>query len=277
MNRLVLMLCMALAAVAADPIIVAHRGGMAERPENTFSAFDNAISIGVGMIEFDLGVTSDDALIVHHDSSVNPQICTTASAKPGPIRTLTLAQIKSFDCGSKQAARYPKQKTVPGERMPTLSEVLERYKSAKVRYLVETKMEEENSPGFVAPGHFVKLIVEQIRDYKVQDRFILQSGDYRTIEEMRRLEPKVKVCLLNARRFKPKYMDLWEKYKPDYFMLRHDDVTDDQLASLRARKVKIISSTANTEADWKEYRRRGFDGILTDEPSAVKAFLTTPK
>ena len=125
MNKLVLMLCVAsAAAVAADPIIVAHRGGMAERPENTFSAFDNAISIGVGMIEFDLGVTSDDTLVIHHDSSVNPQICTSPTAKPGPIRTLTLAQIKSFDCGSKQAARYPKQKTVPGEKMPTLGELL---------------------------------------------------------------------------------------------------------------------------------------------------------
>jgi glycerophosphoryl diester phosphodiesterase len=51
--------------------VVAHRGGAALAPENTFSAFDNAIGLGVDAIEFDVRLTSDGALVVLHDDKLN--------------------------------------------------------------------------------------------------------------------------------------------------------------------------------------------------------------
>lgn len=242
--------------LAGLPLMVAHRGGMAERPQNTLAAFDHALQLGAAMIEFDMGVTKDDEIVIHHDSIVNGKICTSATVKPAAIRTLTLAQIKTFDCGQ-------------GQRMPTLDEVLKRFKNSKVEFLAETKMD-----GSVDAGHFAKLVAAKVKQNGLEKRFILQSGDYDTLAGMRRAAPLVRICLVNARRFKPRYKELVVKYKAEFIMLRLDDVTDEGLAELRAMDVKIISSTANSPDQWTEYRRRGFDAILTDEPSAVMRFLS---
>ena len=242
--------------LAGLPVMVAHRGGMAERPQNTLAAFDHALQLGAAMIEFDMGVTKDDEIVIHHDSSVNGRICTSATVKPAAIRTLTLAQIKTFDCGQ-------------GQRMPTLDEVLKRFRNSKVEFLAETKMD-----GSVEAGHFAKLVAAKVKQNGLEKRFILQSGDYDTLAGMRRAAPLVRICLVNARRFKPRYKELVVKYKAEFIMLRLDDVTDEGLAELRAMGVKIISSTANSPDQWAEYRRRGFDAILTDEPSAVMRFLS---
>ena len=52
----------------------AHRGGRALRPENTLPAFANALSLGVDTLELDLAVTKDGAIVVSHDSRLNPDL-----------------------------------------------------------------------------------------------------------------------------------------------------------------------------------------------------------
>ena len=52
---------------SARTAIVAHRGGWGAAAENTLAAFENAINLGVDMIEFDVRRTGDGRLVVHHD------------------------------------------------------------------------------------------------------------------------------------------------------------------------------------------------------------------
>lgn len=251
-------------------MVAAHRGGMAHRPENTIPAFRHAVEIGVSMLEFDLGVTSDNQLVIHHDSAVNGRICSSPTVKPGPIHTLTLQQILTFDCGK---ASLPGQKAIPGTRMPTFDEFLKTFAGSNVVFLGETKMAPDGSPGFTPPDQFVRLIVEKLRKYDVADRFILQSGDYRTIEEMRKQEPRARLCLLNARRFKPDYVKVLQEHPAHYMMLNYNDIDAAGLGTLAAMGAKFISSTANTPEDWAKYRSLRFDAILTDRPEDVMRYL----
>jgi glycerophosphoryl diester phosphodiesterase len=50
-----------------ETVIVAHRGAWGAAGENTLAAFENAINLGVDMIEFDVRRTGDGRLVVHHD------------------------------------------------------------------------------------------------------------------------------------------------------------------------------------------------------------------
>jgi glycerophosphoryl diester phosphodiesterase len=253
------LLCASVAGMAADqPAVIAHRGGAALKPENTLTAFRNAISLGVPVLEFDLNLTADDALVIHHDSSVNPRVCRPPQGvDAASIRTLTLAQIKRFDCGA-------------GERMPTFEEFLRAVRGSGTILLGETKMP---SDGGVDPVRFVELIDAAIRKYGVADRFVLQSADYRTTEAMRRRNPAVRICLLSARRFKPNYLEVARKYGATYLMLRYDDATPEQIRELKAAGYLLYSGTANTESDWQKYLDLGFDGILSDDPAHLQAFL----
>jgi len=49
------------------PILLGHRGASKYLPENTFEAFDLALTHGCDGFEFDVRLTSDKAALIHHD------------------------------------------------------------------------------------------------------------------------------------------------------------------------------------------------------------------
>jgi glycerophosphoryl diester phosphodiesterase len=60
------------------------------------------------------------------------------------IEDLTLAQVRTIDCGSLRLPRCPAQRLSPGERIPLLSEVFElvhAYRANRVTLNIETKVE----------------------------------------------------------------------------------------------------------------------------------------
>lgn len=94
--------------------ICAHRGASATHPENTLPAFKEAARLGAHMIEFDVWLTRDGHPIVMHDATVNR-----TTDGQGRIASLTLAEIKQLDAGTKKSPKYK------GQKVPTLAEALD--------------------------------------------------------------------------------------------------------------------------------------------------------
>lgn len=59
------------AAAGERPLIIAHRGASAERPEHTLAAYERAIDQGADYIEPDLVVTKDLQLIARHENELS--------------------------------------------------------------------------------------------------------------------------------------------------------------------------------------------------------------
>jgi glycerophosphoryl diester phosphodiesterase len=89
--------------------IIGHRGASGEYPENTLLAFERAVAEGADSLEFDVRLSADGAVVVIHDPTLDR---TTDGA--GPVGAHTLEALKEFDAGD-------------GERIPLLTEVLERF------------------------------------------------------------------------------------------------------------------------------------------------------
>lgn len=276
-NCVLFILAGATALIATgDPLVIAHRGGAALRPENTIAAFQHAVELRVPVLEFDMNLTADGAIVIHHDSTVSRTVCQAppgSGIEAGPIASLTLAQLRRFDCGSSPRRNSPRYRAIPGQRMPTLDEFLSAMKGSRVLLLGETKMPHPGSAHAVSPEPFVDLIYAAIKKHGVEDRFILQSSDYRTTDAMTRKDPKVQICLLNARQFKPAYLDVARRHRATHLMLRADDASPEQVKQLQSAGLKIYSGTANTAAEWKKYVDLGMDGILTDDPLGLMEFL----
>jgi glycerophosphoryl diester phosphodiesterase len=49
------------------PLVIAHRGGCWEEPENTLPAFERAIEVGADYVEFDVRSAPDGTLVCTHD------------------------------------------------------------------------------------------------------------------------------------------------------------------------------------------------------------------
>ena len=116
---------------AQDFDLQAHRGGLGLTVESTLPAFAKALELGVSTLELDVQITEDQVAVVTHDRRVDGQKCRdTSPAMQGDpefpyvgkyVNTLTLAQVKTLDCGSQRLAAHPGQELHPGERMPTLA------------------------------------------------------------------------------------------------------------------------------------------------------------
>jgi glycerophosphoryl diester phosphodiesterase len=194
---------------AAPFDIQGHRGARALRPENTLAAFRYALSNpDISTLELDTGVSADGQLVVSHDRAVNGSHCLdTAPAFPGDpqfpyvgklIHDLTLAQLKTLDCGSRTLPEFPRQQAVPGERMVTLAEVFAAVRAsgrADVRLNVETKI----SPlvaDTVPYQVFTGKLVRAIEAAGLTGRATIQSFDWRTIMLSRRLDRRIETVAL---------------------------------------------------------------------------------
>lgn len=59
-----------MAVAPSDPLIIAHRGASGERPEHTAAAYRLAVEQGADLIEPDLVMTRDGALVVRHENEI---------------------------------------------------------------------------------------------------------------------------------------------------------------------------------------------------------------
>lgn len=93
--------------------LCAHRGAMSTHPENTLPAFEEALRLGAHMIEFDVQLTRDGALVLMHDATVDR----TTNGK-GKVSEMTLAELRQLDAGGHMGQSFA------GTRIPTFEETL---------------------------------------------------------------------------------------------------------------------------------------------------------
>jgi len=102
------------AGASGSPLLVAgHRGYSAAYPEDTLVSEDAAFDVGVDLVEIDLQKTSDGAVVILHDDTLDR---TTDGS--GPVADHTLAEVQALDAGSWFGPEFA------GEPVPTLEQAL---------------------------------------------------------------------------------------------------------------------------------------------------------
>jgi glycerophosphoryl diester phosphodiesterase len=187
----------------------AHRGGLGLTTESTLEGFAHALELGVSTLELDVQITEDGYAVVTHDRRVSGVKCRD-TAPPSPrdpefpyvgdyIRNLTLAQVRTLDCGWQQLPGYPEQRVVAGARMPLLSQVFDLvdcYKANRVWMNVETKVE-AGAPHETAPREqFVQVVAREVREAHMLNRVTIQSFDWGALMRMREIEPRLPIVAL---------------------------------------------------------------------------------
>jgi glycerophosphoryl diester phosphodiesterase len=165
-----------LAGNAVEPLLVGHRG-VYEHPEvleNTLAAFDIAIAHGGGL-EFDLHLTRDNVVVVHHDATL-----LRVHRLPHAVRELTLHQL---------------QELAPA--VPTLDEVLQRYGHSCPHYFMEPKVRDQ-----AGMETLLQAVGVSLKQARLDGVTTLISTDHRMLDAARRLVPwlaKAVVFFVNHR------------------------------------------------------------------------------
>ena len=180
----------------------AHRGGIGMTTEESLQGFAKALRLGVSTLELDTHVTKDDKVVVNHDRQISAQKCQdTGPASPGDpmypyvgkyIKDLTLAEIKTMDCGYQQLPGFPEQEQVKGFRMVELKDVLDlvkAYHANQVMLNIETKVE-AGAPEQTAPRErFVRRVYEEIHASGIERQVTIQSFDWGALKQMHVFAP----------------------------------------------------------------------------------------
>ena len=272
--------------LAPHPIEVhGHRGARARFPENSLPAFEYAISIGVDFIELDLGVTADNQLVINHDPHVDLTRCQLEGAATpngetppsghGPLlHSLTLDEIRKYDCGSMPKKDFPMQRAVPGTRLITLEQLFQWLQESKlpgaksVRFNIETKSnpDRENDP--IPPKAFATLLLQTLVRFNMKSRVVIESFDYRTLAALRELDPQIPLSALTNARF-GNSVSIAKSTGAEVLSPYWDLPSRENVRALHELGVKVLPWTPNDPCQWDHLIALGVDGIITDDPEAL--------
>lgn len=299
-----------------------HRGGRDARPENTLYAYAYAMEIGATTIECDMQLTKDGQLVMSHNPILNPDITKDASGNYIPknsqydLREMTVEEIQKFDVGSINPASGGYYEVhgktlieVPGAKIPTLEQLFQlinEYGDKEILVNVESKSFPDPAGGQAYknnadPVKFCRAFNDLVKKYGMEDRVTLQSFDWRTLREMKTINPNITLVALYSQQ--PSWgrgsesLRAWEKepspwlggldikdYQGDpvkaakaigadvvspYFM----EISKDSVAEAHALGMQVVPWTVNEASDMNMLIDMGVDGIITDRPWILKEIM----
>lgn len=252
-----------------QPWNIAHRGGAALSPENTLTAFEDAMARGCDGAELDVQLASDGIVVVHHDFRLKAGLARKNGVwltEPGPrIKDLPLEALRQFDVGTAQpggdyALAHPLLKPASAS-VPTLAEVAALAAARRFMLFVELKCdisEDSADPVALADAAF------QVTG----DQAIYVGFDWRALARIHRLGGQ---CWFTTDRLsgdaRPVIDAIAQSGGQGWFP-NFPDATPGNVAYARQRGLKLGAWTVNDPADMR--RLMDLDAICTDRPDLLK-------
>ena len=260
-----------------------HRGCRGLMPENTIPAMIKALDLGVTTLEMDIAITKDKQPVLSHEPWFSQDITTKPDGtymreleeRRFVIYWMTYEQVKTFDVGMKPHPRFPQQQKIKVVK-PLLADVIdssEEHAKATGRslpyYNIETKTDPTLDSVFhPMPEEFVDLLMSVIISKGVEERVIIQSFDFRTLQYLHKKFPNIKTAML-IEGFDKRSLDEQIKalgFAPAIYSPEYSLVTDAVIKKCHHQDIKVIPWTVNDKPTIDKLKAMGVDGIISDYP-----------
>ena len=257
---------------AADlnyPLVIAHQGGDGVWPGETMFAYQNAVKLGVEVLEMDIHITEDGVLVLMHDETVDR---TTDGS--GEIESMTLEELKKLDAGydwsTDDGATFPFRGK--GLTVTTLEEVFTAFPDKHMT--IEIK--KTNAP-------MTQPFCELIRKHKMEDKVLAASFYDDKLKEFRKECPEVATS--SAKNETTAFVLLTKPflgsfYSPKFFSLQVPEesggitvMTPAFVKAAHERNLAVEPWTINDAETMKKLIDWGVDGIITDRPDILMEVL----
>lgn len=297
----------------------AHRGGRDVRPENTLYSYAYAIELGTTSIECDMQLTKDGQIVMSHNPILNSDITRDENGNyiennKYDIRLMTVDELKKFDVGvmdpncGEYYDLHGKTQFTYDAKIPTLEELMQliqSYGDKNIVLNIETKSyPDPASAGYknnADPKKFVEVFNNIVKKYDMEDRVVLQSFDWQTLIEMKKLNPNISTSALwqeqpswgrdseSLRRYEKKKspwldgLDI-KDYQgnpvksahaigADIISPYYTEISKQDVDEAHSLGMKVVPWTVNNEKDMNMLLDMGVDGIISDKPWLLKQVL----
>jgi glycerophosphoryl diester phosphodiesterase len=246
-------------------LIMGHRGARYIVPENTQTAYELAMEVGVDCIELDVHLSKDDALIVMHDATLDR-----TSDGVGEIRDWTLAELKTLNA----AATHEGDRDYGVQRIPILQDVYDLVQG-RIQINVEIKTD---SRGKRYPGIEEK-VIEVIERNRAADYTIISSFDFPTLERVRALAPALGIYGIVSKEYFQKIdVDDPARVVADFtrqgfrwVAVNKAFLTSELANGLTSAGITVHTWVINDVAEMWSLVDIGIDAITTDRPDLLVA------
>lgn len=238
---------------------IAHRGGGRLAPEETMEAYRNAIESGADVLETDVRMTADGALVLIHDINVKR-----TTDGDGLVNEMTLEEIRALDAGYKfttdGGATYPYRGK--GVRIATLSELLDAFPTTPLS--IELK-----DTGDAFADAVLSQVIERDRLGDVVFASFMDS----TLNRIRTLHPTAHTTLSGGEMIAFFLAD--EDYEaPSRFLQAPQDDVDAELMKRAVAAGLIVQAwTVNAREEMERLIDLGVHGIMSDDPVLLETVM----
>ena len=284
-----------------SPVVAAHRTGAGLAPQNTMMAFENVIenadTLGVDMLEFDVQVTKDGELVLMHDLSYDniTNAVEVFGKKNNYVSSITLEEAKALNMGEnfKGDGSYP-YRGLRGDEIPdnlrvtTCDEVID-YAEAnsgekKYTYCIEIKSILSN--GKRAVDRLYEIITERnLQDRVIWSTFAPDVSAYmvKNYPEISRTADAVEAIQFyfysrmgwDLQDVSPTYIALQIPYGKNALDNLINLGTRELLNYAHKNNIAVQYWTINNEEDIKHLTLNGADCIMTDYPQRATQAISS--
>jgi glycerophosphoryl diester phosphodiesterase len=248
--------------------VIGHRGYNQQAPENTLPSFRLALAARADLVELDYHHTKDGVPLVIHDGTLDRTTDATNrwGGKDVFVRSRDLADLRTLDAGRWFGPAFA------GTPLPTLVEAVEAIQAGGVT-LIERK------------GGDAATLVRLLRERGWATHLVVQSFDWAFVREAHRLAPELVLGALgppssrNGRKLKDEEKVLTPEFIADIetlgakLVVWNRQVTEAAVAHAHQRGLRVWVYTINEPKEAAGLVRLGVDGIITDNPGAIRAGL----
>ena len=286
--------------------IYGHRGARGEIAENSIEGFKHTFALGIKAVEFDVVISKDKIPVLYHyfhlisdivkDESGNWLKNSELKVFDKSYEELSKYNIGSFDPESIHGKRFKEQKSLKNAKIPKLSELLE-LASKRENKDVFLNLEVKSTPFKMGltpiPSDTVSLILKDIDTYKLEDRIIISSFDWRILYELKKQNPRILRGFITLQQdLSTTKKNIYENspwmaknYSLDQLFLIpniiksleghvwsafYRDVTKQNVELAHKHGLATCVWTVNREQDIIRMIEYGVDGIITDYPKKVQ-------
>ncbi len=240
------------------PLVIAHRGAKAYRPENTLAAYALAIEQGADMLEIDLHLARDGAVPIAHDASLE------GFARAGEIADVSLEELRAISLAAHQAGARDEQY----ERIPDLEEVLDRFGEV-IPFNLEIKTMTEERPY----SGLQKRVLDQVEGRGLLDRTLFSSFSDAVLAELRARAPRARLGVLVDPRSPREIFERADAVGAESINLHFVNTDSERVDRAHRKGLAVYVYTVDQPERMRELFAIGVDGIFTNAPDQLRAVV----
>ena len=252
-------------AAARRPAVAAHRGGALLWPENSLQAYREALALGVDLLETDVHLTANGAVVVLHDATLDRTTTGTGAVHDRTLADLATLRLRAADG------------TPTAESVPTLAQLLDLLQPSRAGLLLELKA----GPGRQRYVGLEEKALALVRGRGLLDRTLVMAFEPETVVAVRALEPTVPTAALIARgRIQRDRLTVDEvlararEVRATHVGINFRLLDGPLVSALQQAGMAVGAWTVNEEADIRRVLDLGVDVVITDRPDLALQLRT---